>query len=187
MGQIKSKKINVKEKVLKASSSKVMCRFGLSDWYIPDVIGGVTGDEIRNNGKFWLGSQCALRQVIFAEDDDTESYYTAGLDAISTSGDTTYTRLIINRPNGVMSVGFRYNNSDKTLDWKTSDSTGAVKAIVVELDIQTSSKTNSLSDDGDELYINPINYVKELGNLILGMSGVVLLYYFIEYLYKLKP
>jgi hypothetical protein len=185
MGQIKSK--NVNEKIFRASSNNVMYRFGLSDWYIPDVIGGVTGDEIRNNGKFWLGTQCALRQVVFAEDDDTESYYTAGLDAISISGDTTYTRLIINRPSGIMSVGFRYNSSDKTLDWKTSDSTGIVKAIIVELDIQTSSKTDSLSDDSDELYINPINYVKELGKFILSMSGVVLLYYFIEYLYKLKP
>ena len=178
-----------------SASDKIMFKFGLNDWSILDVVGSELREAI-NNGKVKLGLKCRLVDVIMATDDGGEEVYKVKDEGVSCTGENHYTRLILNHSStGMISVGFRYDHSLKTVDWKTSDTSDIVKAIVVELEFYgTRNRLDSIieseinkEDDSDELYINPINYCKEIGKLIARGAGIIVLYYLIEYLAKLAP
>ena len=178
-----------------SASDKIMFKFGLDDWSILDIVGSELREDI-NNGKVRLGLKCRLIDVIMATDDGGEEIYKVKDDAVSCTGENHYTRLILNHSStGMISVGFRYDHSLKTVDWKTSDTSNLIKAIVIELEFYgTRNRLDSIigseinkEDDSDELYVNPINYCKEIGKLIAWGAGIMVLYYLIECLAELAP
>ena len=178
-----------------SASDKIMFKFGPNDWSILDVVGSELREAI-NSGEVKLGLKCRLVDVIMAADDGGEEVYKVKDEAVSCTGENHYARLILNHSStGMITVGFRYDHSLKTVDWKTSDTNSLIKAIVVELEFYgTRNRLDSIlksevnkGEGGNELYINTVNYRKEIGKLIAWGAGIMALYYLIEYLAKLAP